>query len=106
MTNLTPSHRKLLRKAQGGKCCYCGIKMRNPQAGGQQFPDSETIEHLRRRADGGDNSLNNKALACFRCNVERGEIDWLTYKSFRMGEVFFCHPHETPADPPRQRVAA
>lgn len=58
--------------------------------GGRQFPDTETIEHLRRKADGGCNGLHNKALACYRCNVERGEIDWLTYKSFRMGEIYLA----------------
>lgn len=101
-----PSHRDRLRKAQNGKCCYCGIKMRRTQ-GGKQFPDSETVEHLRRKADGGDNSLGNKALACYRCNVERGEIDWMTYKSFRMGEIYLsAFSTRDSVELPTQRIAA
>lgn len=81
------SHRARLRMKQGGKCCYCGIGMRKSKTG-LQGPDFETLEHLRRKADGGDNALDNKALACFRCNSERGEVDWLTYTSYRRGEIF------------------
>jgi hypothetical protein len=50
-------------------------------------PKSQTIEHLRRKADGGTSHPDNKALACYECNSERGDMDWLTYKSLKMGEI-------------------
>ncbi|MGV1793815.1 HNH endonuclease [Rhizobium sp. A37_96] len=46
-----------------------------------------TIEHLRRRADGGSDHSDNLALACKECNDGRGEVDWLTYRSFKRGEI-------------------
>ena len=52
-------------------------------------PDNaETIEHLRRRSDGGRNNRDNIALACKRCNQERGAMDWLTYTTWRRGEFY------------------
>jgi 5-methylcytosine-specific restriction endonuclease McrA len=50
--------------------------------------DSETIEHLNRRADGGGNDRDNVALACYACNTGRGTVDWLTYATIRRGEIF------------------
>lgn len=82
------SHRDLLWDKQKGRCCYCGIQMRKPKKNASQCPNLATIEHIRRRADGGTNELRNKALACYRCNTERGEIDWLTYTSYRRGEIY------------------
>lgn len=84
-------HRLILRQKQNGKCCYCGVQMvyRKDR---DMFPERETIEHLRRRSEGGDNSLDNKALACYRCNSERGGVDWFTYTSYRRGELFALFP--------------
>lgn len=62
--------------------------MRKPKKGTRQSPNLATVEHVRRKADGGTNELRNKALACYRCNTERGEIDWLTYTSYRRGEIY------------------
>jgi hypothetical protein len=50
-------------------------------------PHGETIEHLRRKIDGGTGHLDNKALACLECNSGRGDMDWLTYKSWKCGEI-------------------
>lgn len=82
--------RGCLREAQRGKCCYCGTKLLARGAmgsNGKLHRRSETIEHLRRKADGGTNHHDNKALACLACNVGRGSTDWLTYKSLKMGEL-------------------
>ena len=49
---------------------------------------AETLEHLHRRGDGGKNRRDNIALACLRCNEERGAMDWLTYTTFRRGEFY------------------
>ncbi|WP_246590409.1 MULTISPECIES: HNH endonuclease [Rhizobium] len=54
----------------------------------KQPPNAETLEHLRRRADGGRNNRDNIALACKRCNEERGGMDWLLYTSYRRGEIW------------------
>jgi len=80
-----PELRALLRKKQGGRCCYCGIKMRISFSNRMRH-DSETLEHLNRRADGGGNNRGNIALACHECNTNRGNIDWLTYCTIRRGE--------------------
>lgn len=82
------SVRKLLAEKQGNKCCYCGESLRPVHAKWKNsvHPKAQTIEHLRRKADGGTGRLDNKALACFECNSGRGAIDWLTYKSIKMGE--------------------
>jgi 5-methylcytosine-specific restriction endonuclease McrA len=82
-------NRRKLRARQQGRCCYCGVKMvlsGKPQA--LQPDNAETLEHLERRADGGKNSRDNIALACKRCNSERGAMDWLTYKTWRLGEFY------------------
>lgn len=50
--------------------------------------NAETIEHLRKKEHGGTNAIDNLALACRQCNEGRGSLDWLTYKSYRMGELF------------------
>ncbi|WP_245441424.1 HNH endonuclease [Rhizobium phaseoli] len=54
----------------------------------RQPPNAETLEHLRRRSDGGRNNRDNIALACKRCNEERGGMDWLLYTSYRRGELW------------------
>ena len=77
--------RHRLRAAQGGKCCYCGVRMTEPQM--PAIPTSETIEHLQRRSDGGDDGLHNLALACFACNNERGAMNWLVYATYKSGDA-------------------
>jgi 5-methylcytosine-specific restriction endonuclease McrA len=78
--------RKILRAKQGAKCCYCRRHMMLTHKTVNVPDDAETLEHLQRRADGGSNAWGNLALACARCNRERGAMDWLTYKSWRLGE--------------------
>lgn len=47
-----------------------------------------TLEHLERISDGGGNRIGNLALACIECNKGRGLMDWLTYKTYRTGELY------------------
>ncbi len=76
---------RILFSAQGGKCCYCGKETkRNTKARDQS---KATIEHLRRKAEGGCNGNHNLAMACLKCNQGRGSMDWLTYKSYVLGEL-------------------
>lgn len=47
---------------QDGRCAYCRY----------QFPKHKlTIDHLKRRKDGGDNHISNLVLACEPCNAMR-----------------------------------
>lgn len=80
----------VLFEAQGGLCCYCNEAM-------ELIPGLHTAgmskrratkEHLKRKCDNGTSDLHNLAAACFECNSGRGSIDWLTYKSYRMGELW------------------
>ncbi|WEX76857.1 HNH endonuclease [Sinorhizobium numidicum] len=91
---------KLFEK-QGGKCCYCdqhvilSYRWRD-----QQRPDAATIEHLERLADGGTDHPSNIAMSCKKCNDGRQELDWLTYRSLKRGEI-----HEYPRANPVIRAA-
>lgn len=84
-----PNLVKMIRQWHG-KCCYCGHTMRpyekKSTADGWDHPHRPTREHLKRRADGGSNSLDNLAPSCSFCNSHRGPLNWLLYKSIRMGE--------------------
>lgn len=89
--------RKLLWDRQGGLCCYCersmavsfGSKKTEAKRLGifiREVADRRaTLEHLKRRAEGGGNGKDNLALACNSCNRERGETDWLTFKTLKAG---------------------
>lgn len=82
--------RRLLRKKQDGKCCYCltpVIEAQQPTKKKKPAPNSETLEHLIRKVDGGKDNPDNWALSCYRCNVERGGMDWLSYTTYRRGEM-------------------
>jgi hypothetical protein len=82
--------RALLRARQRNKCCYCEREMVKypPNDKRAWEPEAETLEHLRRREDGGRTTPDNVALACCECNRGRGLVDWFTYKTYRSGELF------------------
>lgn len=80
--------RRTLRKRQEGKCCYCGVLMTPPTTPKASITTTETIEHLRRKSEGGTDRKDNLALACYDCNTNRGGMDWLTYASYRRGELW------------------
>lgn len=81
----------LLIQKQGLFCCYCETPLQKinitNMSRSETPPDAMTLEHLRRREDGGGDEEDNLALACFFCNTGRGSVDWMTYKSYRMGEL-------------------
>lgn len=88
--NVRQGIRLVLRAKQNGKCCYCERKMRvwegkTPRGGLPK--DAETLEHLRRQQEGGGHNADNLALSCYECNIGRGALDWLTYKSLKSGCV-------------------
>jgi 5-methylcytosine-specific restriction endonuclease McrA len=85
-TNPRAKWRDRLRELRGSKCCYCERET-VPNVHGAPEPLSETLEHLHRVEDGGVTELHNLTIACWECNSGRGRIDWLVYKSYRMGEL-------------------
>jgi len=94
---MTPAQRKRtlqrLVSLQGGSCCYCDrqIEILHHTPGRTNPPHRATLEHLRRKCEGGTDHLDNLAAACFECNGGRGLTDWLTFKSYRMGETVTAH---------------
>ncbi len=75
----------LLNSKQRGKCCYCEKKV--DMHCSETHPLRATLEHLKRREDGGGSKLDNVAMACRQCNAGRGSVDWFIYKSYVMGEL-------------------
>ncbi len=55
--------------------------------GHTMHPHGASLEHLRRRCDGGTSRLDNLALACVQCNNGRGSMNWLVYTSLKRGEI-------------------
>ena len=76
--------RVLLFWRQQGRCFYCDQPMTLSFAQRDNIWDnSATLEHLHRRADGGDGTKSNLVPACRRCNERRGERDWQAYREQR-----------------------
>ena len=69
-----------------GKCIHCGRALSIASDG---TPISEaTIEHIWPRNHGGDDELANLALACSRCNREKGgRHDGRHRRDTRLGEI-------------------
>lgn len=61
----------VLSESQNHKCCWCGIRMIDEPG----HKKSSTIEHVVPRSEGGLNHPDNYAVACNRCNQERGTQD-------------------------------
>ena len=59
--------RRYLVKLQDGRCCYCRREFTKRGA------TSPTIEHKKRRADGGSDHIRNLSIACLHCNQHRGQ---------------------------------
>lgn len=93
MSSTGMSKRRFLRsifEEQEGECIYCDGKCWLPWV-----PVAErgapgrmaTREHLVRRADGGNNSLENIAMACADCNSLRNEYTPREWIAMRGGEL-------------------
>lgn len=81
--------RAVLWAKQDGRCCYCQVALKPVPAKKSRkplHPATETLEHLRRKVDGGTHRNDNIALACLECNTGRGSMDWLSYTTYRRGE--------------------
>lgn len=68
--------RQLLWERQDRRCCYC---QRHVYLDFEHGNQTATLEHLKRRADGGTDHRDNYAVACARCNSQRGEMSWVEF---------------------------
>ena len=65
--------RRSLRAIHGDDCRYCGVTMTFETARkGHFLPDLATIEHLTPLSKGGSHTFENTCLACWSCNIRRG----------------------------------
>lgn len=58
------------RAAHVGKCLHCGARLTISLAG--EPLSQATVEHILPRNHGGTDELTNLALACARCNAQKG----------------------------------
>lgn len=58
------------REAWCGRCIFCNRKLLVALDG--ELMSHATLEHILPRSKGGDDSSHNLALACSRCNHEKG----------------------------------
>ena len=78
--------RESLRERDGDECFYCGSVMDFRKVGHGEHPKGQaTIEHLVRVADGGSHTFDNTVLACFHCNIGRGQRDWTEWNGSLVG---------------------
>lgn len=80
-----------LHKQQQGLCYYCLRPMVNPEYGpadGVCTDDQCTVEHLATQHEGkrSKRALKNIVVACYRCNVDRGNAyDYKVTRNRRHG---------------------
>lgn len=74
------------QRALVGKCIHCGRKLALDLSG---RPLSEaSLEHILPRTHGGRDALDNLAIACVRCNVQKGHRhDWKHADDPKLREV-------------------
>jgi 5-methylcytosine-specific restriction endonuclease McrA len=73
------------RTAWKGRCLYCDTPIWL-ELGGAAITDV-SVEHLLPRARGGTDDLRNLALACSRCNQEKGRRHDASKRSARADDV-------------------
>lgn len=59
--------RSKLSEAQNHKCCWCGLLTTDRR----DLPNSSTIEHIQPKSLGGEDTLDNMAMSCHKCNQRR-----------------------------------
>jgi len=64
------SPRRIIYQVHGPNCCWCGVATKFH--GSVDEPHFATIEHLIPLSKGGENSKENRRIACWKCNQERG----------------------------------
>lgn len=76
-----------VQRYRGGafRCNYCGVRLLDPVAH-PNHADSATIDHIVPRCNGGDDNLINLALACRRCNEDKGNKSMMQWARQRVAE--------------------
>ena len=84
-----------LRERHGDQCCYCGVALSfDPAPRSVGFvPTRATVEHVVPLSKGGAHTWENTTLACWRCNVRRGNREVFADDHGRTGPA----PTERPA---------
>ena len=57
--------RELVRRRAGERCEYCGLRQQHTQL-------KHHVEHIVAKQHGGSDDPDNLALACHRCNLNKG----------------------------------
>ena len=69
-----------------GKCIHCGSKLALDLTG--RPLSSASLEHIVPRTHGGNDALQNLAIACRRCNLQKGyRLDARPQSDPKLGEV-------------------
>jgi hypothetical protein len=56
----------------GGRCAYCDVGLSRQKTGGKV---KASIDHFIPLAKGGPNGRSNRVLACYPCNLAKGDAD-------------------------------
>lgn len=54
-------------------CYYCGVKCKRGGAGGFQYPNTATVDHVYPESKGGSKEISNLVTACFECNNKKAD---------------------------------
>ncbi|NEB06529.1 HNH endonuclease signature motif containing protein, partial [Streptomyces sp. SID13726] len=81
-------------EAQGFRCHYC-----NRPGGPTIGPDARAwhVDHKDPLADGGEDSEDNLALACKRCNIAKGTQPYRHFRAYA-SVAFWCAAPEPAAE--------
>lgn len=73
--------RRLFHGLEKIPCCFCGkLTWRNAKK-----RNLATLEHIVPKQMGGNSELDNLAISCYSCNMERGVADFMQFLRFKRG---------------------
>jgi hypothetical protein len=79
-----------LSEQQGHRCCYCGKRTWSQHYGETGcWQDMATVEHIVCRKHGGTNKRGNLAMACSKCNGDRGRSNPVVFMYEKLGLLDF-----------------
>lgn len=83
-------NRTSLRRRDGDACCYCGVEMSFAASMRDSRPRNlATLEHVIPVSKGGSHTWGNCALACFQCNLSKGNRErpkWKIRRGHRLSD--------------------
>jgi 5-methylcytosine-specific restriction endonuclease McrA len=60
--------------------------------------DEATIDHIVPLSKGGSNLLSNLVLACYQCNSERSDTDYLAFKAKKLAQIKEQAAYQEPSE--------